>query len=146
MVTETIVAWAPLLVVLTVWIAFAIYASRKQRRLASVAAADRRGPIDAVSIVRGADPTAILRRYKVLLDGSSVGTIGAGEVKHFSVAPGRHTISVKIDWCESAPFAVEKSANANLVLRCGAKFNDWRCWVMPFIQPRQYIYLTHDGS
>lgn len=145
MVSEIVIAWLPLTVIVVVWVAFAIYASRKQKRITSAPLGEVRGPIDTVSVVRGADPTAILRRYTVLLDGVPVGKIGAGEVKHFPLATGRHTISVKIDWCESAPFAIEKQPNSNLVLRCGAQFNDWRCWVMPFIRPRQYIYVSHEG-
>ena len=43
-----------------------------------------------------------LRSYTILLDGKKIGELGNGETKTFSVAPGRHAISAKIDWCSSS--------------------------------------------
>jgi hypothetical protein len=44
-----------------------------------------------------------LRAYKIVLDGVVVGTIRNGETKTFSIVPGHHSLSLKIDWCGSKP-------------------------------------------
>lgn len=83
----------------------------------------------------------LLRRYKVLIDSKSAGHIRDGEVKHFSVASGPHTVSVKVDWCESEPVTVVKAADQNVVIWCGARYNDWRCLFMSVVRPRKYVYV-----
>jgi hypothetical protein len=46
-----------------------------------------------------------LRAYKIVLDGAVIGTIGNDETKVFSIVPGQHSLSLKIDWCGSKPVA-----------------------------------------
>lgn len=64
-----------------------------------------------------------LRAYTVLVDGKSVGELSNGETKNFSIAPGAHKISLKIDWCgsqtldfvaiEGKPLSFHASSNAS---------------------------------
>lgn len=42
-----------------------------------------------------------LRPYQVILDGTKIGEVRDGQNQRFSIAPGQHTISLKIDWCGS---------------------------------------------
>lgn len=51
-----------------------------------------------------------LRAYKVVLNGERIGEIRNGETKEFSICPGKHTLSLKIDWCgsDTAEFAVDR--------------------------------------
>ena len=46
-----------------------------------------------------------LRAYEIVLDGVVIGTIRNGETKTFSIVPGLHYLSLKIDWCGSKPVA-----------------------------------------
>jgi hypothetical protein len=63
-----------------------------------------------------------LRAYKIVLDGVVVGTIRNGETKTFSIVPGHHSLSLKIDWCGLKPvkfaaadgMSVTFDANSNL--------------------------------
>jgi hypothetical protein len=98
-----------------------------------------------MTVARHADATNVLRSYRILVDGHVVGKIGAGEVRHFNLAPGKHAISVRVDWCQSMPLNVTKSADRNLIIRCGATYNDWRCLFMSFLKPRKFIYLRADA-
>lgn len=41
------------------------------------------------------------RSYGVMLDGKKIGELGNAESKQFTIAPGTHAISLKIDWCGS---------------------------------------------
>jgi len=121
-----------------------IYAVRKQRNLPD-APTMLTGPDNALTIARAKNGTAILRRFTVLIDGAEVGRIGPGEVRHFPLQTGTHTIAVKIDWCTSPAVTVEKLESENLPLRCGIRFDDWRCIVVPFTRPREYVHVFNDG-
>src|SRR6266851_2085046 len=55
----------------------------------------------ALTIVRDTGYADRLRRYKVIVDGTSIGEVGNGETRRFSVSPGLHRVSLKIDWCGS---------------------------------------------
>jgi len=61
-----------------------------------------------------------LRAYKVVLDGKVIGTIKDGEQVEFDVAPGRHQLQLKIDWCRSNIVDFENSAVAFLSLTAAA--------------------------
>lgn len=54
-----------------------------------------------VQIVRRAGWIDWLRAYKIVVDGRVVGKVGNGDSAEFDVAPGRHTIQLRIDWCGS---------------------------------------------
>lgn len=67
-----------------------------------------------------ADSYAQLRRYKVYVDGRRVGDIRRGESCSRSVAPGPHTVQVKISWCSSQVSSVEVAAGDRLRFICRA--------------------------
>jgi hypothetical protein len=52
-----------------------------------------------------------LRAYKVVLNGESIGEIRNGETKEFPIGPGKHALSLKIDWCgsETVEFVVDQA-------------------------------------
>jgi hypothetical protein len=43
----------------------------------------------------------VLRTYKVVIDGNTVGDIRRGETKTCDMPPGRHEIHLEIDWAKS---------------------------------------------
>ncbi len=55
----------------------------------------------SLTIVRDSGYADRLRKYKVIVDGIVVGEVGNGETKQFSISPGLHEVSLKIDWCGS---------------------------------------------
>lgn len=54
-----------------------------------------------VQVERRAGWIDLLRAYKIVVDGRVVGKVGNRGSTEFDVAPGRHTIQMKIDWCGS---------------------------------------------
>ena len=52
-------------------------------------------------LTRKKEFNASLRDYQVFIDNQKIGSIANHETKEFSIAPGRHQIAVKIDWCSS---------------------------------------------
>ena len=56
-----------------------------------------------LTVVRDSGYADRLRAYKIVLDGAVIGTIRNGDTKTFPVLPGKHSLSLKIDWCGSKP-------------------------------------------
>jgi hypothetical protein len=65
----------------------------------------------SLTITRDSGYADRLRAYEVILDGKKVGEIRNGETKEFSLGPGKHRLSLKIDWCgsKSAEFAIAEA-------------------------------------
>jgi hypothetical protein len=63
----------------------------------------------------------ILRTYKVVIDGDTVGEIRRGETKTFDVPPGRHAIQLEIDWASSRKLDLNLSSGDVASLECSAR-------------------------
>jgi hypothetical protein len=141
MVQQLFQAWLPFLLLLATWLAFGFFVRRKSKDIKTPLTAEIERPRDSVTVARRADSTNILRRYDVFIDGKAVGTVAAGSVAHFPVSAGLHSVAVKVDWCKCADLQIEKRESENLLLWCGACYNDWRCIVMGFLRPKRYVYV-----
>ncbi|PQO94040.1 hypothetical protein C5614_22205 [Massilia phosphatilytica] len=60
-----------------------------------------------------------MRDYIVLVDGSECGRVGNDAEVRVHVAPGRHRVQLKIDWCGSPAVDVDVPEGATQVLDCG---------------------------
>jgi hypothetical protein len=60
-----------------------------------------------------------IRAYKVVVDGEVVASIGAGETQTVAIAPGRHRVWAKIDWCRSRAHEIDvaEGSRATFTLR-----------------------------
>jgi hypothetical protein len=63
----------------------------------------------------------VLRTYKVVIDGNTVGDIRRGETKTFDVPPGRHEIHLEIDWAKSRDLELNLSSGDVASLTCSAR-------------------------
>ena len=63
----------------------------------------------------------MLRTYKVVIDGNTVGDIRRGETKTFDVSPGRHEIHLEIDWAKSRDLELNLSSGDVASLTCRAR-------------------------
>jgi hypothetical protein len=68
-----------------------------------------------------ADSYARLRRYRVYVDGKRVGDLRRGENCVISVAPGSHTVQVRISWCTSPVSSVQVSPGDRSRFICRAR-------------------------
>ena len=59
-----------------------------------------------ISVTRDSGYADALRAYQVVLDGRELGDLRPGETRTFDVAPGAHTLTMKIDWCGSKPLEI----------------------------------------
>jgi hypothetical protein len=93
-------------------------------------------------------PTAYvdkLRAYKVMVDGTEVGTIKQGTTEAFTVVPGSHEVQLKLDWALSPPLTVDVPAGGTTELRCRPRGNPLTAlWYSTFGRKR-YLVLEPAG-
>ena len=142
MLKQLFIAWFPLLAPLLVWVGAAVYLGRRARKIPQPKTKDLTGSPEAITLFRIAESSNIIRSYHVEIDGKRIGSIKVGEVQHFPVDPGEHTLTIQIDWCRSHPLKVTKIPGQNLLLECGASSQDWRCLSTIFFRPRDYVYIA----
>jgi hypothetical protein len=64
------------------------------------------GP-STVVLHRAPSFAAKLRKFQVLIDGTPIDKIANGESMCLTMAPGRHELRLKLDWCGSHPVIVD---------------------------------------
>ena len=84
-----------------------------------------------------------LRKYEVVLDGRPVATLSSGQEIELDAAIGFHSISVRIDWCETVPIKFEYDGS-DTVFRCGSNLRGARVllaiWYITFWR-HDYLWL-----
>ena len=55
----------------------------------------------SLKIVRDSGYADLVRFYEIVLDGKRVGKLWNGDTTELTVAPGRHSLLIRIDWCGS---------------------------------------------
>jgi hypothetical protein len=79
-----------------------------------------------ISLNRESDYFAILRKYRVMIDGQNVGELPYGETRLFHVPPGSHKVQVRIDWWKSNPLNIDTCDRVTYYLECGCSLRGWR--------------------
>lgn len=74
------------------------------------------------------------RKYKIFIDNAYVGTIKANETCEYIVAPGRHTVYAKIDWCRSNILSID-IGNQDKYVEVGASATGYKILII-------YLYIT----
>lgn len=62
-----------------------------------------------------------LRAYRVVIDGTTVGKIKAGEEQSFEVDPGQHVVQLRVDWARSRKLEVDVVDAGEVELQCQAR-------------------------
>jgi hypothetical protein len=63
-----------------------------------------------IKITRNNEYYGKIRALKVFIDDKHVGNAMCSSTFEFALAPGQHTVYVKMDWCRSAPVAIDLAA------------------------------------
>jgi hypothetical protein len=97
-----------------------------------------------ITIQRTTNHLDRLRSYKIKLNGTIVGKVKAGESTTIAIAPGRHSIVLRIDWCGSEMIVFEAKPAQHLHFECGSNITGWRIllmyWYITF-QTNQYLWF-----
>lgn len=97
-----------------------------------------------IVLIRSAALTDKLRAYKVLVDQRVVGKIRDGATQSFDCAPGRHRLSLKLDWGGSSSLEFDLlSENDSVEFECHPSAIGWQFLVVLrcFFAPNQWIVL-----
>ena len=78
------------------------------------------------------------RAFGLYINNEKIGTIGNGEAKEFDLAPGKHQLIAKIDWCQSQvlEFEIQKDQTKTIEL-AGFKYGNL---IIPLFA---VIFLSH---
>ena len=60
-----------------------------------------------------------IRKYKIVLDGNTLGKISDGETLEFQISNGKHELILKIDWCRSQKLTFDKKDD-DVEFECGS--------------------------
>ena len=86
-----------------------------------------------------------MRGYTVLIDNAPAGSVKAGEHVTVLVAPGPHTVQMKVDWCTSPALTVNAAPGAGTTLDC-APGGSALTALFALLRPGAYIRLEHGRS
>ena len=80
-----------------------------------------------------------LRGYSVWIDGEKKGVIRNGDTEEFLVAPGKHIVRCKVDWCSSRDyeFTVNEGEIAYVEVNPGMRYQ----WY--FVIPTVLLYFVY---
>jgi hypothetical protein len=76
------------------------------------------GSMAAIEIVREEMGHITHGRYRVLIDGEEVGTLGNGETGHYEVEPGRHDVAVASSRWGSKTLSISLPVQETVRVRC----------------------------
>ena len=77
-------------------------------------------------IARTTSVPDIFRSYRVVLDGKVAGELKREQELVLSIPAGRHSLSVRIDWCGSPATTFEAKEGEAVFFECASSIADWR--------------------
>jgi hypothetical protein len=86
----------------------------------------------------------MMRGFKILLDSKPVGAVADGETAEFSLDPGVHEVTAKIDWCRSPPVTISVEPGHVVELEVGCNQSPWGglgLVLSILFNPSDYLYL-----
>ncbi len=82
-----------------------------------------------VNVARYAASMDAMRAYWVVVDGKKVGTVKNGRSSSFSIPPGEHTITMKIDWLGSRSLNFTAGEGDTVNFRTGSSLRGLRAFL-----------------
>jgi hypothetical protein len=87
-----------------------------------------------------------VRAYKILVDGAEVGEVRQLGEFLVPVAPGRHSVQFKIDWCCSPSIEIEVAEGATEVVACEPNAHPLLAFIYISFLRRRYIRVYSQKS
>jgi hypothetical protein len=82
-----------------------------------------------------------LRSYKIEINGVVVGSVRARESATVRIAPGRHSLTLRIDRCGSGQIDFDAESNEHILFECGNNSRGISALFRIIFRPRQYLWL-----
>jgi hypothetical protein len=81
------------------------------------------------------------RPFKIMIDGEQAGIVKNGIAEEIKVAPGKHTVYCKVDWCSSKPFEVNLAAGETEYLEVKSGMKYYYHFVIPLVVVLLYNFI-----
>lgn len=97
-----------------------------------------------VNIVRKKNWKDLFRAYEIILDGENVGIIFASQSISVPVAPGHHSLKMKIDWCGSEEINFSIGSKEEIIFECESGLSILQVLLIPYyliFKPNNWILL-----
>ena len=79
-----------------------------------------------ISFERENQNVSRFRSFKILMDGTEIGTIKNGERQEHEIEPGEYTFQMQIDWCKSKEIKITAHSGDSVKFRCGSRLKWWQ--------------------
>ena len=102
-----------------------------------------------IHLVRDSGFADYTRQYKIIVDGEEKGRIKNGGTFECVIAPGRHTLELKVDWCGSNLVEFEVVCNETAYFNCGSNLRGWKIFKASKIMkkaPHEWIWLKSSSN
>lgn len=98
-----------------------------------------------IRITRTSQYANKFRAYSIRIDGVKTGKIKDGETFTHAVAPGKHIVQARIDWCRTKPIQVAVESGGQVNLEVGCYTAGWRLVFALFdvIWPGRWLFLAN---
>jgi hypothetical protein len=97
--------------------------------------------LPVITVYRDAADRDRLRKYGVYIDGVLLAQVAEEESREIEVAPGKHTIWVKVDWARSPKVPVELAAGDTKWFRCRSSGSALMAPFDGVFRPGRYLSL-----
>jgi len=84
---------------------------------------------------------ATLRRLQILVDGRRQLMLSRKQEAAVIVAPGRHSVRSKMDWCTSPELIIDVAPGETVAIDCGAQ-SFWPALIVMIIRPGSVFTLS----
>lgn len=81
------------------------------------------------------------RDYRVFIDGAQVAQVASGDEIGIPIAPGRHVMQLRIDWCRSEALHVDIAPGEVQAFECGPSARPWLALLYITVFRNRYLRL-----
>ena len=95
-----------------------------------------------IKFIRASKYPDRIRTYKIFVDETPVGTLGAASSFEITTGSGRKTIQARIDWCRSQPLYIEIQPGQRIEIDVTNDWNPMLALVAVTFAAHKYLTLT----
>lgn len=75
--------------------------------------------MSTLTVTRESGRADKMRRFSILIDGVSIGSIAEGETIHSEIDPQKHKVEARIDFCGSRTLEIDGRRDQSLTVKSG---------------------------
>ena len=107
----------------------------------------KRSAMVTLTVSRQSTLVDFIRSYSIVVDNKKIGKVNNGASNSFTIAPGNHTIEMKIDWCGSKTLQFSATDGETVSFRVVSNLRGLRIFLAPWyvlFAHKSYLLLEQD--